>query len=89
MEQQSLIIETIKVGKKGQITLPIKIREMDNIREHDRLKLSHMPNGNMVLTKINIGKTPEDEMLEIIDRAPRFDWRKVWKEMEEERAREG
>ncbi|MBI2575771.1 AbrB/MazE/SpoVT family DNA-binding domain-containing protein [Candidatus Woesearchaeota archaeon] len=89
MAQGSLIIETLKVGKKGQITIPKIIRDEDGLMENGRLKLTHMPNGEMFLNRIEGGMTPEDKMLEILDRIPKFDWRKVWKEMEEERAREG
>jgi len=76
--------ETVRLGKKGQITIPKQIRDEDRLREDDYFIVSHTPGGNIILTKQTV-KTPEDLMLEIVMRSPPFDWRAVWEEIKKER----
>ena len=76
--------ETVKLGKKGQITIPKKIRDEDNLKENDSFTVSHMPGGDIILIK-KTAKTPEDLMIEVIMRAPPFDAKAAWEEVKKER----
>lgn len=88
MERAHLfLVDKIKLGKKGQITLPKKIREEDKFEEGDMLSVIHMPSGDIILRKQMVN-APEDLMLEAIRKAPLFDWRAAWEEVREERKRE-
>ncbi len=84
MEQHTFFVDKVRIGKKGQITIPKLIRDEDGLAESDVLVLTHTPGGDILLRKANI-KTPEDTMLDAISKAPKFDWRRAWAEVEEER----
>ncbi len=77
----------VKLQAKGQITIPKKIREEDNMMQDDVFILTHTTNGEIVLRKQMIA-SPEDALLETIQRMPKIGWRAAWKEVEEERRRE-
>lgn len=79
--------DKVKLGKKGQITIPKWIRDEDSFQEDDVFIVTHTPGGDTILRK-QTTKTPEDIMLEVIEKMPRFNWREAWKEVEAERARE-
>lgn len=74
----------VKLGKKGQITIPKKIRDEDNFEENDTFIVTHTPGGDIVMRKIAT-EDPIDQALAILDRVPHFDWRKAWEEVREER----
>ena len=81
---QLFMTDEVKIGKKGQITIPKKIRDMDKLNESDVLTLKRMPGGSMILEKQKI-KTPEDRLIEIVKKVPRFGWKKAWEEVKAER----
>ncbi|MBI2136678.1 AbrB/MazE/SpoVT family DNA-binding domain-containing protein [Candidatus Woesearchaeota archaeon] len=87
MAQQIYMTDTLRLGKKGQVTIPKKIRDIDNLRENDTLVVTHMPGGEIMLRKKVIG-TPEDMMLDAIRKAPDFNFEKAWREVLEDRKRE-
>ena len=76
--------DNVKLGKKGQITIPKKIRDEDGLKDDDEFTVTHTPGGEIVLRKA-VHKAPEDELLELIRTFPRFDWRTAWEEVREER----
>ena len=78
--------DKVKLGKKGQITIPKIIRDEDQLKERDTFIVTHTPGGDIVLRKQHV-KTPEDRMLEAIKRMPKFDFEQAWKEVLEERRR--
>lgn len=80
-----VFIEKVKLGKKGQITIPKNIREEDQLKENDVFLLQHTLGGEIILTKQIANKTPEDKMLEIVMKAHSFDWRSSWEEVRKER----
>jgi len=82
-----MFTDVVKMGKKGQITLPKEIRDDEDYQEGDEFFLTHMPGGDVTLHKKTIG-TPEDRLLELIKTLPKINWRKAWKEVEEERSHE-
>ncbi len=52
MEQVHVfMIGKVKLGKKGQITIPKKIRDEDNLKEDDVFIVKHMPSGTTMLEK--------------------------------------
>ncbi|MBI4451584.1 AbrB/MazE/SpoVT family DNA-binding domain-containing protein [Candidatus Woesearchaeota archaeon] len=88
MEQlHEFIVEKARLGSKGQITIPKKIRDEDGLKEDDLFIVQHTPGGLIVLRKRRV-QTPEDLMLDAIRRMPPFDARAAWKEVKEERRRE-
>ena len=87
MTQLKYMTDTIRLGRKGQVTIPKKIRDMGHLKEDDQLIVTNMPGGDIILRK-KIIENPIDRALEIISNAPHFDWRKAWKEVLEERKRE-
>ncbi len=87
MQQHTFIVDKVKLGKKGQLTIPKKIRDEDGLQENDEFIVTHMPGGDITLQKKR-KRSPEDMMLEAINSMPRINWRQAWKEVETERARE-
>lgn len=77
----------VKLGNKGQITIPKKIRDQDMLRESDTFIVTHTFSGDIVLKKQKI-KTPEDLIFESIQKASKFNWREAWKEVVKERSKE-
>lgn len=82
-----MFTDVVKMGKKGQITLPKLVRDEENYRDGDEFTLSQMPGGDLMLHKIT-EKTPEEKLLDFLETVPKFDWRKAFREIEEERNRE-
>lgn len=87
MTQHQLIIDQVKLGKKGQFTIPKKIRDEDQFREDDLFMVTHLSGGEILLRKVTV-QTPEDRLLEIIRGFPSFDARAAWREVQEERRKE-
>ncbi len=87
MTQQIYMTDEVKLGKKGQVTLPRKMRELNKFKEDDRFIVTNMPGGEIILRKKLI-RTTEDMMLDALDKVPDFDFDKAWKEVLEERKRE-
>ncbi len=86
-QEHHLIVDHVSLGKKGQITLPKKIRDEDQLQENDLFLVMHTPGGDIVLRKKQV-KQPEDMLLDAVLRAPSFNWREAWNEVREERRRE-
>lgn len=76
--------EKVKLGKKGQVTIPKNIRDEDQLKEDDVFIIQHAPGGEIILTK-QTTKAPEDLMLEAIMRSPRINAKEAWKEIRKER----
>lgn len=88
MESKYVFLTTkVKLGNKGQITIPKKIRDQDMLRESDVFIVTHTFSGDIVLKKQKI-KTPEDLIFESIQKASKFNWREAWKEVVKERSKE-
>lgn len=76
--------EEVKLGRKGQITIPKKLREEDELKENDVFRLTHFSGGSIVLEKKE-KKTPEMDLFEFLDTLPKIDWKKAWREIRAER----
>ena len=87
IEKFSFNVQKLKIAKRGQITLPKKMRERQQLHDNDMLIIMQLPSGDIVLRKEEVQK-PEDRILEAIKKAPVFDSKAAWKEIKEERARE-
>ena len=83
----TFMVQKAKLGKKGQFTIPKRMRDEDNLQEDDVFVVTHMPSGEYWLRKTDM-LTPEDRMLDAIRKAPRIDAEAAWKEVREERRRE-
>ena len=86
---QTYLFETdkIKMGKKGQITIPKKIRDEEGFEEYDTFIISSTPGGDIIMRRKKM-HTPEDTILDAIKNMPPFDAREAWREVKEERKRE-
>ena len=46
-------VETVRVGEKGQITIPIDFRDKENIKKGELLEVVYLGDGQILLTKAN------------------------------------
>jgi AbrB family looped-hinge helix DNA binding protein len=83
----AFLTDQVRLGKKGQITIPKKIRDEDKLKEDDVFIVKHMPSGAIILEKQK-SKNPYDMIMDAIAMAPKFDADKAWKEIREERRRD-
>ena len=51
MTKENRFIVSVKVGPKGQITIPVEARNMFNIKEGDTLMVMGDPNRGLALLK--------------------------------------
>lgn len=82
--KSEFIEKTVKIGRRGQITLPRIIRKIDKLKEKDELKVTRMPSGELHFRKIT-KEHPVDRMLSIIETFPKINFDKTWKEVQSER----
>ena len=73
-----------KLGKKGQLTIPKKIRERARLRENDVFQITQTPGGDIVIRK-QPARAPEDQLLAFISKIPPFDLKKALQEIRKER----
>lgn len=85
--EYELFVDEVKMGKKGQITLPKKIRDCEGLKENDEFTIQHTRGGDIILSKAK-KKTGIDRALEIAESFSDVDWDKAWEEVKAERARE-
>lgn len=84
-QKSELMSETIKIGRRGQITLPKIVRTVEGLKRGDRLKLVRQPTGTIYLTKIPKEKDHFERLIKVLGKVPKFDAEKAWKEVEKER----
>jgi len=82
--ENMIIQEYVKVGERGQITIPKAIREKELIRSNEILKIIDIP-GAIIIEKIST-KSPEDVILDVLREAKLTDedWEEIHKEREME-----
>lgn len=85
--KSELISGIIKIGRRGQITLPKTLRVVEDLRRGDKLKLVRQPTGTIYLTKLPKEKDPFERLMKVLEKVPKFDFEKAWKEVQEERRR--
>ena len=86
-QRHSFFTGKVRMGNKGQITIPKKIRDEDKLADNDLFIVTHMAGGDIVLRKKTI-QTPEDLMLEAIREAPPINADEAWEEVKRERRME-
>ena len=86
-QEFSFNVQKLRIAKRGQITIPKKMRDRQHLRDNDVLLLMQLPSGDIVLRKEEIQK-PEDMILRALQKAPAFDSKTAWKEVKAERAQE-
>lgn len=86
-QKSELISGIIKIGRRGQITLPKTLRVVEDLRRGDKLKLVRQPTGTIYLTKLAKEKDPFERLMKVLEKVPKFDFEKAWKEVQEERRR--
>ncbi len=83
-QQHGFFSEEVKLGRKGQLTIPKKLREEDGLKENDVFRLTHFSGGSIVLEKKK-KNIPEIALFEFLDTIQKIDWRKAWEEVKAER----
>lgn len=83
-EEYEFIEKTVRVGARGQITIPKKMRKFKNLKEKEEIRVFLLPGGEMVVKKVE-GKAPEDRILEIVSNAPKINFKDAWSEIQKER----
>jgi len=74
--------QIVKVNDKGQVTLPVKMRELEGIRPNDFVKVSYVP-STIFIDKI---EKEVDIVQDIMDSAAKLGLTdKDWEEIEKER----
>lgn len=53
MKEEIEMSEIVKVGKKGQITLPKRIREKEGLKEGELLEIKDMGEGGIFAVKVD------------------------------------
>lgn len=75
-----------KVGARGQIVIPKSIRDAEGIRPNQILRIKNIP-GAIVIEKPAKVKSPEEAILDIVNKIKvKFtekDWEEIHKEREE------
>ena len=80
--------DEVKLGKKGQITIPKKIRDEDKFEEEDIFIVNHMPSGDIIL-KRKAKHIPTDWLERILRQVPpNFNADEAWQEVLAERRKE-
>ena len=87
IKKSDFVKKTVKIGKRGQITLPKSIRTIEKITENEKLNIIKLPSGAMFIKKV-IKETPEDNIIKIISSVKKIDFEKAWKEVQKEREME-
>ncbi len=82
-----IITDKVKLGRKGQITIPKRIRDADGLAEDDTFIVTRIQGGEIIIRRQKV-RSPEDLMLDAISRMPRFDPNEAWQEVRMERKQE-
>lgn len=87
MREEKFVTKIVKVGERGQIVIPERIRKMEGIKPKSSIKVTHYGTGNIVISRISEGKSPEEKFLEILQslKLPRNAWEQIQKERHIER----
>lgn len=74
----------VKVGERGQIVIPKSMREEEDMRPNQLVRIIKEP-GQIVIRKATSSKSPEDSIFEILGKMKftENDWKKIQKEREE------
>ena len=82
----TLYTDTLTLGKKGQLTLPKKLRDFDKLEEEDTFTLTRLPTGEIMLRKKKEHNI--ENFLESIQRLQPINADAAWKEIVTERQTE-
>ena len=77
----------VRVGEKGQITIPKEAREKWLINAGDNARIVVMPSG-VISVRILKKEQPEDRLVNFLNKMPGIDAEKAWKEVEKQREKE-
>ncbi len=64
--RRSIMTDVVKVGEKGQITIPKKIREKEGLKKGESLEVKDLGEGTILLTSVN-KKKESDYLLNFND----------------------
>ena len=61
-----MIVKTVKVSNKGQISIPLEIRERTGINKGDELMLLQEGNKILIEAAVNVTKKVKDDFSDIL-----------------------
>lgn len=79
-----IIQKYVKVGNRGQITIPLEIRKEEGIEPKQIVKVVDIV-GNIKIVPLKKGKEPEEDILDILKSVDLG--KDAWKEIQKERER--
>jgi len=87
MKEEKVYSKLVKVGERGQIVIPEKIRRAEGINSKSVLKILNYGTGTIILTKFRETKTPEENFFDILQKIkiPKDSWKQIQKERHKER----
>ena len=75
----------VKVGERGQVTIPKRIRRLVDLQPKSKLRVLLLPDKSIVLKKVE-EESPEDKLVRLLNSvSSSIDVEKIWKEIEDER----
>ncbi|HLC74267.1 MAG TPA: AbrB/MazE/SpoVT family DNA-binding domain-containing protein [Candidatus Nanoarchaeia archaeon] len=77
-------VKEVRLGHKGQFTIPKKIRDEEHFEEDDTFLVHHTATGEILLRKKQEA-VPEDALFKAIEAMPSFNFEQAWKEIKQER----
>ncbi|HLD33346.1 MAG TPA: AbrB/MazE/SpoVT family DNA-binding domain-containing protein [Candidatus Nanoarchaeia archaeon] len=81
-------VKEVRLSHKGQFTIPKRIRDEEDFKEDDTFLVHHTSCGEIILRKKQ-NVIAEDALFKAIEKMPRFDFDKAWKDVKAERKRSG
>jgi len=87
MREEKIVTKTVRVGERGQIVIPKRIRNIEGIKPKSVLRITDYGTGNMVISKMKETKSPEEKFFDILKsiKLPKNAWERIQKERHIER----
>ena len=87
MKEERIVSKVVKIGERGQIVIPKYIRNREGMKPRSIVRITNYGTGNIIISKVFEGKSPEDKILELIEdiRLPKNAWEQIQKERHSER----
>ena len=87
MKEERLVSKIVRVGERGQIVIPKRIRKIEGITPKTTLKVTNYGTGTIVISKMKETRSPEEKFFELFEKIklPKNAWELIQKERHAER----
>lgn len=87
MKEDRFVSKIVRVGERGQIVIPKRIRKIEGIKPKSMLKVTNYGTGTIVMSKVRETKSPEEKFFEFLEKMklPKNAWEEIQKERHIER----